>query len=425
MNTLFSNAKLLLPDGQIQSGCLGVCDQKIDFVGIKPLEFIAHREIDCQGNLLMPGFCNAHTHLPMSLLRSVADDVPLQEWLEDYIFPREIKIDGEAAYWGTQLATLELFQSGVTCVNDMYFETESMLKAAKTSGLRGLFSRGIASDPAGGGLKRLNESIDLYKNWHHSCDGRIQIGLSPHAEYTCTVDDLKLVQKAMVDLQCKLHIHVSETFFEHEQCKSRHNGLTPTALLNQLDLLTPNTVLAHCVHVEQADIALIAEKRSHILHCPQSNCKLGSGIAPVSVFMAHQINVAIGTDGVASNNDHDMIEEMRFASLLQKGILNQAAILNAAQAVAMATRAGYLALGFDGGILQNGSLADLILINLDQPHFYPQQNLLGHLVYAGKASDVMLTMINGEIVYENDEFLTLDREHIQFEATRIAEGLSD
>lgn len=422
MKLLFSNAQLLLPDGRIEEGCLGIEGERIAFVGEMPKDFQPDRNINCENNLLMPGFVNAHTHLPMTLFRSAADDVELNSWLFDHIFPLEDKLTEESAYWGTQLAMLELLRCGVTCVNDMYFFSDAVARSIDESGMRALIGRGISSDDHGGGPKRLEEGAELYKRWHGKAEGRIQVSIAPHAEYTCSDEDLEAAANLAKELNCRIHVHVSESFSEHEQCKEKH-GMTPLFRLEKFGLIGPQSLLAHCVQVELEDIALIAAKKAHILHCPQSNCKLGSGIAPLPVFMAQKINIALGTDGAGSNNNLDLLEEIRLCALIHKGFNNNATMVNALQAISMGTRGGALALGFDSGILEAGALADIIMIDTSAPHMLPRNNLVAHIAYSAQSSDVLLTMINGKILYERGEYYSLDADLISRNAQRFAEEM--
>ncbi len=423
MNTLFTNAQLLMPDATIVSGCLGVCENKIAFVGKQPEDFQAQRVIDCDQNLLMPGFVNAHTHLPMTLFRSAADDLALQDWLFNNIFPLEDQLTSESVYWGSLLAIAEMIRAGITCINDMYFFSEAIIKAMVSSGMRGLISRAVTSDDNQGGKTRLNEAVALYDDWNGSENDRIRISMAPHAEYTCSDEDLKAVAEVAHKLNCPVHVHVSESFSEHEECKAKH-GVTPLQRLDRFGLIHSKSMLAHCVHLELDDIALVTARNAHILHCPQSNLKLGSGVAPVPLFMAQKINIALGTDGAASNNNLDLLEELRLCALLHKGVNNNATMVNAQQAIAMATRGGALAVGFESGLLQEGSLADIIMIDTHALHMMPKNNLLAHVAYSAQSSDVLLTMIDGNILYERGEFYSLDIEQICSQVQFFADQLS-
>lgn len=422
MNTLFVNAQLLMPDATIIRGCLGVCDNIISFVGDQPEDFQAQRIIDCDGNLLMPGFVNAHTHLPMTLFRSAADDLALKEWLFDHIFPLEDQLTTENVYYASLLAIAEMLRAGITCINDMYFFSETIAKAMAHSGMRGLISRAVTSDENNGGQVRLNEAIELFNTWNHTENDRIRIAMAPHAEYTCSDTDLQAVSDAARHLNCPIHVHVSESFAEHEECKAKH-GMTPLQRLDRFGLIHSKSMLAHCVHLELDDIALVTARNAHILHCPQSNLKLGSGIAPIPLFMAQKINIALGTDGAASNNNLDILEELRLCALLHKGITNNATIVNAQQAIAMSTRGGALAVGFDAGILKEGSLADIIMIDIQAPHMLPKRNLMAHIAYSAQSHDVLLTMVDGRILYERGEYYSLDIEQISAQVQYFADQL--
>lgn len=420
MNTIFKNAAILKSDGTITEGCLGVVDNLIAFVGSAPPDFKAQRAIDCEGNLLLPGLVNAHTHMPMVLFRSIADDMPLWDWLSKRIFPMEDALDGDAAYWAAQLAMAEMIRGGTACVSDMYMYEDEIMQAAALSGIRGLFCRSVVTEE-GSVNKRLEESIRLYNEWHGTQNGRIRVCVGPHAEYTCNDETLRKIGEAALKLGCKLHVHVSETYHEHEECKRRHVGKTPVMVLDECGLLHENALLAHCVEVEPGDIALIADKGAHVLHCPQSNLKLGCGIAPVPLMQASRINIALGTDGAASNNNLDMFEELRLAATLHKGITMNATTVTAREALRMATVNGARALGFPSGILEAGSLADIILIDTKAPHMLPRTNLLHSAVYSAGAADVLLNMVDGRVLYEHGEFYTLDLERIAVEIKRIME----
>lgn len=422
MNTLFTNAMLLLPNGQIERGCLGVSGNAIAFVGKQPTDFSADRVLDCEGNLLMPGFVNAHTHLPMTLFRSAADDLALQDWLFGHIFPLEDQLNEENVYWGTMLSMAEMIRFGVTGINDMYYFSDTIADVLQKTGMRALISRAVTSDDSGGGKKRLQEAVDLYKKWNGAANDRIHVCMAPHAEYTCSDEDLQAVSDTARDLQCRIHVHVSESFSEHEECKNKH-GVTPLQRLDRFGLVTPQSMLAHCVHLELDDVALVTARNAHILHCPQSNCKLGSGIAPVPLFMAQKINIALGTDGAASNNNLDLLEEVRLCALLHKGVTNNATAVNAQQALAMGTRGGAVALGWNAGILQEGALADIIMMDAHAPHMLPHHNMAANVAYSALASDVLMTMIDGEILYERGEFYTLDMERIESNVLACAEKL--
>lgn len=421
MNTLFRNASLLMPDGQVLEGCLGVAGNRIAFVGVSPEGFVAERVIDCRGDLLMPGFVNSHTHLPMTLFRSMGDDMSLHDWLQTRIWPLEDKLDGDACRWGTMLAMAEMLRGGVTACNDMYFFTREILEAVASTGMRALVGRAIIDQ---GLEERVSEVRSLYGEWHGTENDRIRLSVAPHAEYTCSDDTMRRCRELKQDLGLKFHIHVSETFDEHEACKERRGGKTVVQWLDAHRLLDGDALLAHCTHVELDDIARIAARDATVLHSPQSNCKLGSGIAPVPVMLAHGCRVALSTDGAASNNNLDMMEEMRFAALIHNGLANNPRALTSVQAIDMATRCGAQALGWDAGSLREGALADIVRIDMSGPHMQPRTNLAAHLAYSAIASDVCMTMVDGAILYESGEFTTIDVDRITAEVARIRDALA-
>ncbi|MGI6192233.1 MAG: amidohydrolase [Christensenellales bacterium] len=419
MNTLFTNARILASTGEVINGCLGVTDRLIAFTGEVPEGFTAHRVIDCEGDLLMPGLVNAHTHLAMTLFRNAADDMELSTWLRERIWPLEDKLTAEDAYWGTMLAAAECIRGGCTLVNDMYFFMDNTARAIADSGIRALLGQGIVTGNDDG-KSRLAIAKSLFDEFNDAEDGRIKIAITPHAEYTCNAATLAAAGDLAAKLDARLHVHVSETFQEHEECKLRH-GLTPAAYLSSLGMLHDKTLLAHCVHIDEDDAALIGAAKAHVLHCPQSNLKLGSGIAPVPAMLAHRINVCLGTDGAASNNNLDMFEELRLAATLHKGITGNATDVNAKQALSMATANGAYALGFNTGRLTAGALADIIRIDTKVPNMMPANDLRAAAVYSVSAADVRMTMVNGRILYENGEFYSIDIDRVYAEVTRIVE----
>ncbi len=417
MNSLFQNAQILLPDGSSLRGALGVTDDRIAFVGDAPVDFRAERQIDCQGNILMPGMVNAHTHLPMTLFRSMADDMPLQQWLEERIFPLEEQLDDDMCYWGSLLSAAEMIRCGVTACNDMYFHSDAIASAIADSGMRALIAPCIVSPLTD---ERRQRQIDMEKKWHGANRDRIRIAVSAHAEYTCDDDTLIACGQMAKVSGLPFHIHVSETFQEHEACKERHSEKTPVQLLDSLGLLE-NALLAHCVHVELDDIARIAARNAVVIHNPQSNLKLGSGIAPLPVMLSHGCHIALGTDGAASNNNLDILEEMRLAATLHKGTTNNASVVSAAQALRMATETGAQALGWDAGRLEAGRLADIVMIDSSEPNMLPGNDPAKDVVYSASSKDVLLTMVNGELLYERGHFHTIDMDELRSRIASIAD----
>lgn len=419
MNTLFQNARILLPGGDSLHGALGVSGERIAFAGTAPAHFSAERIIDCEGNILMPGLVNTHTHLPMNLFRSMADDMPLHEWLETRIYPLEEQLDEELCYWGSLLAAAEMIRGGVSACNDMYFHSDAIAQALLDSGMRALVAPCIVS-PFTEEKEQRNRAF--FARWQGAGGDRIRMAVAAHAEYTCDNDTLSACGRLAQELGVPFHIHVSETFQEHEACKERHDGKTPVQLLDSLGLLD-QALLAHCVHVEMDDIARIATKGAVVLHNPQSNLKLGSGIAPIPAMLLHGCPIALGTDGAASNNNLDMFEEMRLAATLHKGVTHNATVLDANQALRMATETGARALGWEAGVLQAGSLADIIMVDAHQPNMLPGHHPGKDIVYSASCKDVLLNMVNGQVIYERGHYFGFDYEALRSRVAAIAEQL--
>lgn len=381
------------------------------------------RVIDGRGKLAMPGLVNTHTHAAMTLLRGVAEDLPIKEWLETKVFPLEDKLDGEAVNWGTKLAALEMIRTGTTTFADFYFFMEDAARAVEESGLRACLSRGL-TDIAGGGEQRLSEARALFRNWHGQADGRITTALAPHAPYTCSPAFLEQVVEAAHQMDVGIFTHIDEGRGEEEEFQKRY-GISEVAMLEKVGLFTRPVVAAHCVHVSEPDLDILARNGVVVAHNPTSNMKLSSGAAPVRRMLEKGIRVGIGTDGAASNNDLDMFEEMRLAALLQKLVTADPTSLPASQVVAMATREGAAALGLSGvtGRLEAGLAADLVLLNWRQAHFAPWHDPYSNMVYAAHGLDVEMTIVNGRILLENGRVLSLDEERVLFESERMAKKL--
>ena len=375
-------------------------------------------------DLVMPGFVNTHTHAAMTLFRGYADDMPLKDWLEKKIWPAEARLKREDIYWGTLLAICEMIRGGTTCFADMYFEMDEVARACQESGIRASLAQGLIGLDKIKGLMGLKESKSLVRNWHRAGDGRITIMLGPHAPYTCPPEYLKKVAKTAEQLNVPIHIHLAETRGEVEECLKVH-GKTPVKLVSDLGLLEQRVLAAHCVHLSPEDIELLAEKKVAVAHNPGSNLKLGSGVAPLTEMLQKNILVSIGTDGAASNNNLDMVEEMRTAALLQKGLKEDAAAIPAGTALKLATLNGPASLFLNDNIgpLRKGAKADLIVVSLKKPHLSPLHNLPAHLVYSAAASDVELVMVNGIILMEKRVLLTIDEERVLYEAQKRAEKL--
>jgi 5-methylthioadenosine/S-adenosylhomocysteine deaminase len=384
---------------------------KVGEEGNVPQGWKPDRVIDGRDYFCLPGFVNCHTHAAMTLLRSYADDLPLMHWLEKMIWPMEARLTEDDVYWGTMLALLEMIESGTTTFCDMYFFMDRVAEAVEESGMRACLSRGLVGTGAEAQVG-LEESREFLKKWQGAADGRISIWLGPHAPYTCPPDYLDQVLTIAQDYSAKIHIHVAETRDEIAQIKDLY-GKTPVGYLLDRRVFQFPTIAAHCVHLTSEDISILAENGAAVAHNPESNMKLASGIAPIPKLLSAGITVGIGTDGASSNNNLDMLEEMRTAALLHKVNEGDPLVLPALQVLKMATSEGARALRLeDVGLLRPGYKADLILIDLNKAHLYPRHNLAAHVVYAAQSGDVDTVIIDGHLVMEHKKVLTIDRERV-------------
>ncbi|MCJ7752375.1 MAG: amidohydrolase [Armatimonadetes bacterium] len=371
------------------------------------------RVIDASGMVAVPGFINAHTHCAMTLLRGYADDMQLMPWLQERIWPVETKLEADDVYWGTLLGIAEMIRGGVTCFNDMYHYFESAARAALDSGMRAVVS-GVLLAFLPDADERLERAIEFAREWRDKGDGLLVTMLGPHAPYTVANHFLDRVIQGAREVGVGIHIHVSETRGEVEESRRDYNQ-TPVERLSEIGLLDVHPVAAaHCVHLTESDIDTLVEKRVGILHCPGSNMKLASGVAPIPKLLEAGAIVGLGTDGPASNNNLDMLEEARLAALLHKTHTGDPTAVPAYTALAMATRGSAEALGIADrvGRIEPGMKADIALLDFQQPHLFPLHDVISHLVYAARAGDVRTVFINGRPVMLDRKLLTIDEEEI-------------
>ncbi|WP_418790083.1 amidohydrolase [Phosphitispora sp. TUW77] len=409
----------------INSGEIHIEDGTIVFAGaagdVLP-DWRAEETIDAGGMVAMPGFVNCHTHAAMTLLRSYADDLPLMEWLEQRIWPMEEKLTGEDVYWGTMLCIFELLKSGTTCFADMYFFMNDVARAVAKSGIRASLSRGMVGvNP--NAQNALVETEQFIEEWNGAADGRIKTMVGPHAPYTCPPDYLKKVLAIAEKYSTGVHIHLAETRIEFDDITKQYRK-TPVEYLYDCGVLDFNVLAAHCVHVTENDIKILKEKNIGVAHNPESNMKLASGIAPVSQMLERGVIVGIGTDGAASNNNLDMMEEMRSAALLQKVSTGIPTVIPSYQALEMATKNGGRVLGLDVGVIREGYKADIILIDFEKPHLYPKHDLIAHTVYAAQSSDVDTVIVDGTVLMRNRKLLTIDEREVLVNAERCAKRMA-
>lgn len=428
LNILFKNAAVLTMDDQrriIARGFVGVRGGLIAYVGEPEPDEAADRVIDCAGRILMPGLVNAHAHTAMCVMRGYADDYNLQQWLRDKVFPAESRLNQSAVAAGARLGFAEMLRTGTTSVSDMYFFEPKIAQEALDAGIRASLSNGIiAFDPDKSNFthdRSVKETIELIERYHGSGNGRIRCDASIHGEYTSTPGARRFMTDIALEFGLNMHIHLSETREEHQACVIRANK-TPARLFYEEGVFDAPALAAHCVWVTPEDMELMAEKGVTAVHCPVSNLKLASGIAPVSRLKASGVRIALGTDGCCSNNTHDLFEEIKLTSLLAKGVSADPTALNAYDALFMATRGGALAQGRGAqvGCIRPGMEADMILIDTSSPKMRPVYDIAGSLAYAANGSDVYLTMVQGRILYEDGRFFTIDVEKAIREVESIA-----
>lgn len=417
-NLLLKNGEVLLPNGSVEQLDIMIENQFITSLGQAPPDWQGE-VLDCTGKLAIPGFINTHTHAAMTLFRSYADDMLLMDWLKKKIWPAEAKLTGKDVYWGTLLAIAELLKSGTTAFADMYFFMDDVARAVTETGIRASLARGM-SGVTPNAEQALLESESFFKQFHGTADGRINVMLGPHAPYTCPPDYLRKVVATAERLGAEIHIHLSETSGEVETCIKKY-GKTPIALMEEVGLLEIGVLAAHCVHVTLDDIQLMADRQVRVAHNPGSNLKLASGIAPVETMLQAGLCVGLGTDGASSNNNLDMLEELRLAALLQKVNRCDPLAVPAVTAVAMATENGARCLGFEKtGKLAVGYRADITLINMTEPQWYPRHDCLSLLVYSAQSRDVDTVLVDGRILLKNRQLTTIDEERLVHEVQKRA-----
>ena len=433
MDTLFSHVSIVTMDDRMSvwtDSFLGVTDGKISYLGKKAPEEQPQTIIDGSGMVLMPGLINCHTHLPMTILRGYADDLKLQEWLNDYIFPREAHLDDRAVKAAAQLAIAECLRFGVTSVSDMYDHCDAICEAVAESGIKANISRGmtmfLGDEFDFEKFPACQELVALRDKWQGYDNGRIKIEASVHAEYTSTYQLWDALAEFAINEKLGMQVHLSETKREHDECVEKY-GLTPAQLLDCHHLFDVPTVAAHCVWLTEEDMRLLAKRHVSAAHCPVSNLKLASGICPTKRFVDEGITMAIGTDGPASNNCLDMFREMFLTTALAKVREQDASAVDANAVLYMATVGGAKAMRLtDCETLTPGSQADLIVIDLNQPNMQPINHISKNLVYSGSKQNVILTMIAGNILYENGEFsVGTDPQEIYAKAEEITQKLKN
>ncbi|MFH2043888.1 MAG: amidohydrolase [Pseudomonadota bacterium] len=411
----------------IKDGIVFINDGKIVEVSSKPLNnplLEAKEIIDAAGGIIMPGLVNTHTHLPMTILRGIGDDLLLSEWLNNYIFPLEAKyMNPETVRVASYLGCAEMLLSGTTSCCDGYFFEEEVAQAVLESGMRAVLGHGVIDFAAPGVLDPANNiktALNFVQKWQN-VSSLITPSIFCHSPYTCSEETLKKAKQIASSRKLLFQIHVAETKDEFDTIMAKHS-VSPVKYLEQTGILDKNTLLVHAVWIDEKDIKIISKHNSKISHNPQSNMKLASGISPVPKILNEKITVGLGTDGCASNNDPDMFKEMDVAAKLHKVNVLDPTVMDAETVVKMATIKGAEAIGIgnETGSIEKGKQADIIIIDTDSPHLIPMYHPVSHIVYSATGSDVRDVLVSGKVVVRNKKLLTLDIEDIMDKINLLA-----
>lgn len=423
---LFCNIDVLDENFKPKHGqYVGIKNGIIAYIGDTKPEEDFGEHYDGAHRLMLPGFYNVHSHAPMTLLRGYAENLPLQRWLTEKVFPFEDKLNADSVYCGTQLAIAEMLASGTVSFTDMYFYIDEMAKAIIGSGIKCNLSRGLTvfDDSPYEKLAAYRDNQKLLKEYHGAADGRLLADLCIHGEYTTTPAVVEAVAKQAKEHNVHVHIHLSETKSEHEDCKKKH-GLTPAEYMNKMGIFDVPTTAAHCVWLEGNDFDILSKKGVTVACNPASNLKLASGYANIPKMLEKNINIALGTDGAASNNNLNIWKDMYLYSTIYKGYYQDATLLTPEKVLKTATVNGALSQGrTNSGLIKQGNAADLCIIDTDTPQFTPMTDIACNVVYGAQGSDVKLTMVDGKVLYKDGEFLTMDIEKVKFEANQHTKAI--
>jgi 5-methylthioadenosine/S-adenosylhomocysteine deaminase len=413
----------------IKSGNIGIKDGIIDFIepsDVRRVDFIPEKIISGKHRLAIPGLVNAHTHCAMTLLRNYADDLALEDWLFNKIFPAEAKLNGEDVYWGTMLGIAEMIKAGTTSFADMYIYMDHVAEAVKNSGIRANLTIGpliLNAGEMGRTVEDTERCRKYFKTWNNSSAGRLKVYLEVHSAYMFTEEYLKNAVALAKELNTGIHTHILETQNELETSVEKY-GMNSAEEFDKCGVFDVPVIAAHCVHLNDKDIEIMKQKNVNVVHNPTSNLKLGSGIAKIPEMLKRGINVALGTDGAASNNNLNMFEEMNLAALIHKGVNMDPLSINATRAIKMATCNGAQAIGFGDvtGQIKIGMKADISIIDTDKLHFTPSNNMVSSIVYSCQGSDVDTVIVDGQILMEARELKTIDEELVKFKVNECKIG---
>ena len=424
---IFSDITIIDENFAVREHCyVGVKDETIAYVGAAEPKEDFGSVYSGRGKLLMPAFYNAHTHSAMTLLRGYAENMNLQDWLNTKIFPFEAKMTGSDIYTGVKLAMAESIRSGIVSSTDMYYWLDDAGRAVAEAGCKMNLSNAVLcfDDSAFEDLPAYKIACDAYKNWHGAENGRILTDLALHGEYTSTEKVARGLAELAKEQGVHLHIHAAETKSEAAECKLRRNGRTDIEYLADCGLLDVPATLAHCVWIEESDMDIIREKGAAVATCPVSNMKLASGIADVPMMLQKGCRVALGTDGVSSNNSLDLLSDAKTMALAARVKAMDPAVLTPAQVLHAMTRAGALSQGReDCGLLKEGFKADLVVMDIDAPNMQPVHDLRNNIVWSSSNANVVLTMCDGRVLYKDGEFTTIDVEKAIREANEATKKI--
>lgn len=400
---------------------IAIADGRVHAVGSIPAGWEADEVIVATDHVVMPGFFNAHTHAAMTFERGWADDLPFDRWLNERIWVAESALTREDVRWGAYLAVAEMIRSGTVGFADHYFYMDEVARVVEEAGMRATLAWCVFGMGEGTEIGRgLHETVEFVQHWQGAANGRIRTVLGPHSPYACPPDFLEAVAAKAAEMNVGIHIHLSEFRDQLEASLAKH-GVTPVKFLAQRGIFDCPTIAAHCIWITEEDMDILRAKNVHVVQCPNTHMKLGMGVTPVPSLLARGVNVAIGTDGPASNNDLDMLEEARLATLLHKSHHLDPTILPAEVALRLATQGGAKAMGFaDSGAIAPGRPADLVIFDFRKPYLRPRHSLLSNIMYSAKSPDISHVIVDGRILMRDGVLTTLDEERILYEAERRA-----
>lgn len=416
MKTLIENITVIFENGTYKHNMYVAYEADVfTYIGELPPDGDYDRRINGNGKMMIPGLYNCHTHTPMTHFRGMAEDLPLDRWLNEAIFPAEDKLCDESAALGALLSCAEMISGGVVSMSDMYFFCPAIAEAVGTTGIKANLSRSVVSFDENADVtkdERIAEGAYLFENYNNSFNGRIKVDMSVHAEYSNTAHTCEYVAALAQKYNCGVQLHLSETEKEHKEGIARR-GMTPSEFFEKTGIFNSRTTAAHCVWLEDGDIEILAKHGVSVAHNPISNLKLGSGVMPLEKMVNAGINVVLGTDGAASNNRLNIINEMNMTALLHRGVSGKADFPSVSSIVPMATLNGALSQGRgEGGCIKEGYRADFALINTSFVHNVPSFTPVNTLIYTIYPTDVVMTVCDGTTLYENGEFKTIDIEKL-------------